>query len=401
MLRIGKRTIPVDLALFLVITALLGVVTAVESTSMANRLYEELNFTVMQRSFLETPRELPGLLTVLFIGLLNGLGDVRIAAVANILGGVGLLLFGLSPNTYSLVLLFLVVYSTGQHLFIPLSSSIAMGFARGDQYGRRIGEIQSVGNFAIIAASGLLFLVYRLFDVTYRAVFVFAAFCMILAGILFFFLEARQVKAPPGKRFVLRKEYNTYYLLSVLNGARKQITLTFVPWLLIDIFRQPVTTLTALFLATCLLNIAFRPWFGGLIDRRGESYALRLEALILFVVCIGFAYAKHLLSPTAALAVVAACYVVDKLMESASMARATYVRRVSADTTEVAKTLSMGLSMDHLVSMFIPLAAGFAWYAGGPEGYRYVFFGGMVISVANFIAASHLKDTKNTKKVAG
>ena len=55
-IRIGKREIPKDLFIFLIISVLLGVVSAVESTSLANRLYEDLNFTVMQRSMLETPR---------------------------------------------------------------------------------------------------------------------------------------------------------------------------------------------------------------------------------------------------------------------------------------------------------------------------------------------------------
>ncbi len=80
------------------------------------------------------------------------------------------------------------------------------------------------------------------------------------------------------------------------------------------------------------------------------------------------------------------------------MARATYVRRIAKDAGEVSKTLSMGLSMDHVISMFIPLLAGFAWYAGGAEGYRYVFFGGMLISVANFFVASRLIDAKLPKK---
>lgn len=398
MIRIGKHEIPKDLFLFLIISALLGVVMAVESTSLANRLYEDLNFTVMQRSFLETPRELPGLLTVLFIGMMNGLGDMRIAAVANILGGVGLLFFGLSPNVFSLVLISIVIYSTGQHLYMPFASSIAMSFAKGGQYGRRIGEVQSIGNFAIIAASGLLFLIYHFFEVSYQAVFVIAAACMVLAGILFLFLEAQTVKIVGGKRFVLRKEYKTYYILSIINGARKQITLTFVPWLIIDIFQQPVTTITGLFLTTCLINVFFRPWFGSMIDRRGERFVLRLEAVVLFVACIGFVYAKQLFPFSIALWIVGGCYIIDKLMESASMARATYVRKIAKDMGEVSKTLSMGLSMDHVISMFIPLVAGFAWYAGGAEGYRYVFFGGMLISVANFYVASRLIDAKLPKK---
>ena len=61
MIKLGRMEIPRDLFLFLVISVLLGIVTSAESTSLANRLYEELDFTVMQRSLLETPRELPGL----------------------------------------------------------------------------------------------------------------------------------------------------------------------------------------------------------------------------------------------------------------------------------------------------------------------------------------------------
>ncbi len=390
MIQIGKHQIPRDLFLFLMISALLGVVTAVESTSFANRLYEDLNFTVMQRSFLETPRELPGLLTVVFIGFLNGLGDVRIAALANIIGGVGLLLFGLAPNAFSLILLFLVIYSTGQHIYLPFSSSIAMSFASGDNFGRRIGEVQSIGNLSIIIVSGILYLLYRFTSVSYQAVFVFASFCMILSGILFFQLGTRNKRIVGEKRFVFRKEYKMYYILSVVNGARKQITLTFVPWLIIDIYDQPVTTITALFFVTCVINIFFKPWFGQLIDRKGERFTLQLEAVIMFFACIGFAFSKSAFPFQIALYVVGLSFIIDKLMESAGMARATYVKRLSKEDSEVARTLSMGLSMDHVVSMFIPIAAGYAWYAGGASGYMYVFIGGLVISIINFYVASRL-----------
>ena len=72
------------------------------------------------------------------------------------------------------------------------------------------------------------------------------------------------------------------------------------------------------------------------------------------------------------------------------MARATYVKKLSTDPSDVARTLSMGQSMDHVISMLIPLAAGYAWYAGGASGYIYVFIGGMAISVLNYLVASEL-----------
>lgn len=367
-----------------------------ESTSLANRLYDDLGFTIMQRSLLETPRELPGLLTVVFIGLLNGLGDIRIAAIANIIGGIGLLFFGLVPNQFSLVLIFLVIYSTGQHIYLPLSSTIAMSFAHGDNFGQRMGQVQGLGSLSVIVSSAALFVLYRFFHITYQSVFVIASFSMVLAGVFFLFIQNGGQKIVSEKRFVFRKEYKMYYILATVNGARKQITLTFVPWLIIDVFQQPVTTITFLFFIVCVINIFFKPWFGSLIDKKGERYAIQFEAIIMFVACIGFAFAKSMFSFRIALLIVGICYVMDKLMESGAMARATYVKKLSKDPSEVARTLSMGLSMDHLVSMFIPILAGYVWYSNGLNGYRYVFIGALFISVLNFVLASKLEHERVT-----
>lgn len=391
MITIGKWTVSHDLFLFLIISVLLGAVAAVESTSLANRLYEDLDFTVMQRSYLEAPRELPGLLTVVLIGALNSLGDIRIAALANIVGGIGLLFFGMVPNVFSLVLVTLVIYSTGQHLYMPLSNTIAMSFAKGEKFGERLGQVQALGSFSIIVASGVLYLIYQFVEITYGTIFTFSGCAMITAGILFLFMGRGQQKIVSKKRFVFRRELSLYYVLQIINGARKQITITFVPWLIIDIYDQPVTTITGLFFVVCIINLGFKPWFGRLIDRRGEGYALQLEAIIMFVACIGFAFAKLTFSFSVALVIVAICYLADKLMESAVMARATYVKRLSVNTSEVARTLSTGQSMDHVVSMGIPLLAGWAWYTGGTNGYIWVFIGAMVISVINYILATIIR----------
>ena len=392
--QIGKYTISKDLLLFLIISVLMGIVLAVESTTFANRLYEDLNFTVLQRSGLEAPRELPGLLTVVIIGLLSGMGDIRMAALANIVGGIGLLAFGQIPGVFSLVLVTLLVYSTGQHLYFPLSSTIAMQFAKGDRFGARLGQIQGLGSAAIIVASAVLYLIYRFLDVSYSTVFTFAGVVLILAGVLFLFMRNDIKENNHGKRFVFKKEYKMYYALATVNGARKQITLTFAPWLLIDIFGQPVTVITALFFLVCVMNLFFKPWYGHLIDRKGESYALKLEAFVMFAACVGFAFSKSLFPFQVALILVGISYVADKLMESAGMARATYVRKMCHEPSEVSRTLAMGQSMDHVVSMTIPLLAGYVWYANGSGGYVYVFIGGMVISALNYYLASQLRVPK-------
>lgn len=395
--RIFGREIPGDLFIFMVISVLLGLVSAVESTSLANRLYDDLGFTIMQRTLAETPRELPGLLTVVIIGMLNSLGDVRIAAVANIVGGVGLLLFGMAPNQFSIVLICLVIYSTGQHLYIPLSNTIAMTFAKGKQFGQRLGQVQGLGSFAIIISTAVLYLLYKFTDITYTAVFAFAGTAMALAGVLFLFMDRGKPKVVSKKRFVFRREFKMYYLLQTVNGARKQITITFVPWLIIDIYGRPVTTITALFFVVCIINLFFKPWYGNLIDRKGEGFALQLEAVVMFIACIGFAFAKISLPAAAAMIVVGICYIGDKLMESAVMARATYVRKLARDPSEVARTLSTGQSMDHVVSMCIPVIAGWVWYSHGANGYIYVFLGALAVSVINYILASVIRKKERNK----
>ena len=390
-IKLSKSEISKGLLIFLIISALLGMTVTVESTSVANRLYDDLDFTVMQRSMLEAPRELPGVLSVIFIGMMNALGDIKIAAVANVVGGAGMIFFGFAPNHFGIILVSLLIYSVGQHLYIPLANTIAMTFAKGEGFGRRLGQVQGLGSFSVIVSSGILFFLYKVLGVSYGLVFMIGGGAMLTAGMLFFVLDANSRKVVSEKRFVLRREYSTYYVLAVINGARKQITLTFAPWLLITVFERPVTTITALFFAVCVINIFFKPWYGGLIDSRGEIYALRLEALVMFTACIGFTFAKSLFSERIALLVAGACYMMDKLMEAAQMARATYVRRISKDPADVARTLTMGQSMDHVVSMLLPIAAGYAWYAGGTNGYMYVFAGGAAISVANFLVAGKLK----------
>jgi len=136
--RIGKRFVNRDFLLFLIASALLGISTAVENTSFANRLLEDLNFTITQRTLLEIPRELPGLLVVFIVGGLAFLGDVRIAAVANIVGGLGLFAFGLVPSGLLPVMFTMIIFSTGLHLYMPVQGTLAMSFAKGGNIGRSL-----------------------------------------------------------------------------------------------------------------------------------------------------------------------------------------------------------------------------------------------------------------------
>ena len=67
------------------------------------------------------------------------------------------------------------------------------------------------------------------------------------------------------------------------------------------------------------------------------------------------------------------------------------MRKIALRPEDVSPSLSVGISVDHLITVFLPILGGLAWYNGGPGGYRYVFFGGAVIALLNFISARKIK----------
>jgi len=389
-IRIGKTIITRDFLLFLIASALLGVTTAVENSSFANRLVEDLGFTITERTLLEIPRELPGLLVVFIAGALAFLGDVRTAAIANIIGGIGLFAFGLVPSGIWPVVFTMMMFSTGLHLYMPIQGALAMSFARDGKIGRRLGEIQSVNTAALIVTAAVLYVLYRFVDIPFVVAFTIGAVAMALAGVVFLFMSPGQTEKRK-QRFIYKKKYKLFYVLSIVFGARKQITYTFVPWLLITIYGRPVSTITMLFFIVSTLNVFFRPWLGGLIDRKGERFVLTMEAVLLFIACLGFAFSKLLFSETVALTVVSGCYIIDNLFAGAGMARTTYVRRLTDDPSEVSATLSLGISLDHVISMSMPVFAGILWRMDVGFGYVYVFAGGIVISILNMILSSRIR----------
>ena len=393
-IRIGKFVVSRDFLLFLIASALLGVTAAVESTSFSNRLVEDLHFTITQRTLLEIPRELPGLLVVFIIGALAFLGDVRTAAIANILGGIGLFAFGLIPSGYWPVVATMMVFNMGTHLYMPLQGALSMTFAKDGNIGRKLGEIQSVNTAALIVTAASLYFLYRFLNIPFAVSFTIGAGAMVLAGVVFLFMSPGRSEVKKNK-LVFKKKFTLFYILSIVFGARKQVTYTFAPWLLITVYDQPVTTMTILFFIVAIVNVFFRPWLGRLIDRKGERFVLMLEAALLLLACLGFAFSKILFSEFVALIIVSCCYVIDHLFSGAGMARTTYVRKLTNDPGEVSATLAMGISFDHVIAMTMPAFAGILWATNANTGYVYVFAGGLVISVINLFLSNKIRVPQN------
>ncbi len=380
--------------LFLLVGVFLGVAQSVDGATLNNFLKEKFDFVITQRSHLEIPRELPGFLVFLVIGFLYALGDLRIADLANISAAVGMFLLGIIPANYAVMVICIFIYSIGQHVYMPLSNSIAMSFANDGRLGRRLGQVSAANTAALVVSSVALWCLFKFLHVSYTVSFTIGAVAFLAAAVLLTRINPTQT-VPIKSRFVFRREYRLFYWLCVLYGARKQIFITFGPWVLVDVFKQKVTTMTILFFIIAVSGIFVKPFIGYLIDKVGEKFVLGGEALVLIFVCLGYTFADNILSGSGAVLIVSICYIMDQTLNSASMARATYLRKIAVRPEDVSPTLSAGISIDHIMSMFIPSLGAFIWSSGGASGYKYVFVGGAVLALLNFFSTQMIKTRRD------
>ncbi|MDP3179743.1 MAG: MFS transporter, partial [Spirochaetaceae bacterium] len=314
------------------------------------------------------------------------IGEVRIAMAANLAAAAGMLALGWIPVSFGLMVASIFIYSAGQHVFMPLVNSIGIGFAARGREGAVLGRFQSASTAALVAGSLTLLALFRFAGLSYRAAFSAGSVMYLSAALALLSMSPRRA---PGEtvRFVLRREYGRFYALSVLYGARKQLFITFGPWMIVDLFRQPVSTMTLLFLIVSVVGIFAKPWVGRLTDRYGPRAILSAEALITIGTCAIYALAPELLPPGVSLVVVCACYVFDQASDAVGMTRAVYAKRLVARPADLSPTLSMGISIDHIVSMTLPMLGGLAWRASGGHGYRWVFLGGACVAALNLLVA--------------
>jgi predicted MFS family arabinose efflux permease len=326
-------------------------------------------------------------LVVFVSALLYLMSPRRLAALANLLAAVGIAGIGLYSSHYGVMLAWLFLFSVGQHLFIPLTSGITLELAPEGKAGRRLGQLTGAMNLAGIAGSLLVLVGFRALGFGFHTAFLVAAATLLASTLLLRTMAAQAVPAEK-TRFVLRREYRLFYWLNVLYGTRKQIFLTFSPWVLVTIFKQPTERVAGLFFVGGVVGIFFNPLLGRAIDRLGERLILMSEAAVLVFVCFGYGFARRLFSADVAIAIASACFVLDQMLMSVGMARATYLKKIAVQPGDVSQTLMMGVSIDHGFSILIALLGGLIWTR---LGYEYVFLLGAVIAGVNLYSASRVR----------
>ncbi len=381
------KLIPRELLLFGLAVFAIGVGANIFDSTFNNFLDERYMVTPFQRSFLEFPRELPGFLVVFVSAGLAFLCNRRLGALTMLLSVVGVLLMGFAAPTYAVMAIWLFVYSMGQHLFFPIASTIGMELASKGQTGRRLGQLNAVTNTAKIGGGLLVILGFRYLNFDFEHTFVIAAIVFGVAAALMFSMKRGQPQ--PAKNYLrLHKEYRLYYGLVTISGARKQLFITFAPWVLVTIFNQPTQIIASLLLVGGVIGILFQPILGRAIDRFGERIVLSSEAIILIIICFGYGFAKSIFPENTAFLIVCGCYLIDQMIFSVGMARSTYMKKIATQPDHVQSTLTAGVTIDHIFSISAAILGGIIW---NTYGFQYVFLFGALLAAVNFFVARRVR----------
>lgn len=373
---------------------LLGATSGMFETSFNNYLLETFNISAASRGVLEFPRELPGFLVAILSGLLCFLAESRMAVLAALATALGLLGLGWISPGYGSMMVWMVIWSIGTHLYMPLGDSLAVAVSPKESVGRTMGLIGGANTLAIIAGCAIVWLGIDYVDIGFSTIFTLGAVTAIGAALVLSLMDPRLTR-PLGTRkkaktfeFVFKKRYSLFYWLNVLFGARKQVFITFGPWVLIKIFGQPASIIAQLWIVSSILGIVFRPMLGRMVDSLGERFVLRMEAVVLILVCAGYGLANKLNLGDYTTLLLYVCFVGDQLMFSVGMARTTYLSKIIECQEDLMPSLSMGVSINHIVSMLIPSLGGWVWVS---YGYEWVFVGAAIVALINYVVAGYVR----------
>ncbi len=376
-----------QLILFVLGAVSMGLAMGLGEVSFNNFLSDTYKMDAMSRGELEFPRELPGFLVAAFAGILFFWSEMKMAGLSMALMAVGFAGLGIYGDQYGLMLTSMIIWSIGMHLQMPVTRTIALRMAREGKGATMLGRLGGIQTGAAIVGSILLWMGLGGTSLGYLPVFALAALVS-LAG-AYSYLSMQPIEGHTGNRptFIIRKRYTLFYLLNILFGARKQIFITFGPWVLISVFGEPVTTIAWLHLIASVIGMFFAPQLGKLIDRFGERLVLMIDAVLLMGVCIGYGYAAEMGLGQWTVDVIYASFVLDLILFNVSIARTTYASKIVVRKDDLTATLSLGVTIDHAVSMSIPTLGGLVWII---YGYQHVFIGAAVVAVLTLVATSFI-----------
>lgn len=358
-----------------------------------NYMAEVVHINEMERGITEFFRELPGLLLVLVLAVCYRFSAERMYKMGMMVMVLGMALQAMISPYKALVIMAIFIYSLGEHIQLGMKNTLSLEYSRDGhggqalgyqnsiyQIGNLVGYIAVIGAFAIVAGASL-----------FRPVFWAAAAFMTAAMLISLRLSGKSATDSSKRRFYFRKKFRKYYMLEVFYGARKQVFFTFGPYVLILFYGADAGMISLLFAISAIACFFLAPMVGKLIDRVGYKPVMIADTLILVIVCFFYGFAHHIFPMHVAFIICCVNYVLDSVISLASMASNVYVQDISDSKEEMRATISTGISVNHLITIFIALLGGWIWKVLGIET---LFILSAVLGLCNSAYAATIKVRK-------
>ena len=357
---------------FFLSVALWGVAFGCFQAVMNNFLSEIHHFSELERGWLEFFREMPGLLLIFMLAALHKVGNWKVMRLGALIACVGVSAL-LIPADKIMVVLLIMIWSAGEHLMMPVRQALTMEIAAPGKGGMALGLVTGTINVGTVAGSlivaGIFFAAVNLLGVQNRLFvydLVWAVIALLTAAGLAAMMIPKNADGPAKRpRLYFNWKYKIFYALELFYGARKQIFLTFAPYVLIKVYGFDTAVMAALFGLAAGLNIFMAPLVGKLTDRIGYRNVMIYDTVVLFFVCLLYGYAGHWFPKHVALWVVGVNFMLDAVLSTTSLATNLYVKDISDNRDELTSTLSTGISINHLISICAAPVGGWIWLRFG------------------------------------
>jgi len=363
-----------------------------------NFLAEVVVMGEMDRGVTEFFRELPGIALVFILAAFYMLSAETLYKAGAVIMLAGMAMHAVLPPTKVLATLAICMYSLGEHIQIGMKSTLTLQYAKPGMGGTALGLQSSSSQIGTLVGYFLIVLVFSLAaqNQPYQLFFGIAAVLAAVSAFLSLRIRGKSQTDQTKRRFYFHKKYYKYYMLEMFYGARKQVFLTFGPYVLILFYGANAATVSLLFAVSAIACFFASPLVGRLVDKVGYKAVMVADTLILVIVCFFYGFAHHLFPKDVAFLVCCVNYVLDAVISLASMASNVYVQDLSDNPDEVKATISTGVSINHVITIFIALFGGWIWQALGIET---LFICSAVLGLCNSAYAATIRRPK--KAAAG
>ena len=384
----GTKYIPLLLSILIT-----GLAYGLYKGVLDNYLAEVVHMGEMDRGVTEFFRELPGIALVFILAVFYMFSAERMFKIGAVIMLAGMGMQAILPPEKVVVPLAICIYSLGEPIQLGMKSSLTMSYAREGRGGVALGVQSSVSQVGTLVGYLAIVLAFSMItgDQPYQLFFAIAAGLAAVSAVCSMRMSGKSEADATKRRFYFHRKYTKYYMLEMFYGARKQVFLTFGPYLLILFYGADAAMISLLFAISAVACFIASPIVGRIIDKLGYKVVMVADTLILVIVCVAYGFAHHVFPMDVAYVVCCVMYVLDAVISLASMASNVYVKDLSDSPEEVKATISTGVSINHVITIFIALCGGWIWETLGIET---LFIASAVLGLCNSAYAATIK-TKN------